>query len=593
MNRSTTFVIAIILVSYSLFFYFQISTEYRMKESMLQSAFQYQLQENSRLAAVAEERLNRLASGLKSASEDEVVPTGSGAYQGLLAEAADRFDGTGAEFLIVTDSYAIEVSLTIGEPDGSASTALDLAESGLLLSSDQKRFTISAGSIADKSVVFISTPLSGEDDTFLVGVIPASDILPEAEAAPYDIYFSNENVGSIQSLGADQGSLVTEAMSGPFAASLRLANEDLAIGDSTKPIVYEDSSGEQIVTAGTLKIDNGSYALYLTSRVEEHISVISGILFAQRIQTFSLLAGTSLMTIVLALFLSRNLRLDREVKARTTELVQSNVLIGEQKKKLEAANVQLKQLDVLKDQFISIASHELKNPIQPILMYTELAKRGTVSVERALDGIAVEARRLKKLANDILDVSRIESGGLAYKMERVKIKPIIDQVASSAQVSAAKGVRVSAEMEDPEVEIDADVDRITQVLQNIVSNAIKFTTDGSINIKVGKDQQSDKVLIQVSDTGGGIPSEILPNLFGKFATGSAGRKNTEGTGLGLYLSKAIVEAHGGTILATNKPGVGAVFTIVLPPVKESQAAEVLSRPGLRPQHSAALAGETN
>jgi PAS domain S-box-containing protein len=237
------------------------------------------------------------------------------------------------------------------------------------------------------------------------------------------------------------------------------------------------------------------------------------------------------------------------------------------KKEVEKANEELKMKEQLKNEFIAIASHELRTPIQPLLGYAILAKKGKVTPETAWEGILKEARRLQQLANDILDVSRIESDSLMYKMERVAINDLLISVVDSARANVAKDVSLELTIDDAtrELEVEFDRSRMIQVLSNIIGNAIKFTKKGSIKVDCRAFVDKNKVEIKVSDTGPGIPEQVLPNLFGKFVTRSVGEiEGHGGTGLGLFISKAIVTAHKGEIHAYNNDTGGATFTVILP-----------------------------
>ena len=242
------------------------------------------------------------------------------------------------------------------------------------------------------------------------------------------------------------------------------------------------------------------------------------------------------------------------------------------RKQLEKANEQLKEVQKLKDEFISIASHELRTPIQPILSYVELAERGLVEDKNALDIIRVQAQRLKKLADDILDVSRIESGNLNYDMQRANINEIILEVADSCkyvQISKTPKMRRQISIETKlgsDFELHVDKTRIAQALSNILQNSIKFTEEGEITIETTVLAEKRLFEIKISDTGMGISSEILPKLFAKFVTRTTGDDvNKHGTGLGLFITRSIIQAHGGDIFAyNNENGKGATFVIRLP-----------------------------
>ena len=230
---------------------------------------------------------------------------------------------------------------------------------------------------------------------------------------------------------------------------------------------------------------------------------------------------------------------------------------------LEKANQELKRKYKLKDEFISIASHELRSPIQPILGFATLAKSGKIDQQQAWEGVIKHARRLHHVANDILDVSRIESNELTYVFQKFKINEVVLDIVNSEKTNLVNGVVMETNL-DKDIDIEADKTRITQVLTNVIGNAVKFTKEGRIKIESHLNTETAKVEIKVSDTAGGIPKEILPKLFGKFVTKNVGDEVQHGTGLGLFISKAIVTAHKGKIFADNNNLGGATFAIILP-----------------------------
>jgi signal transduction histidine kinase len=229
----------------------------------------------------------------------------------------------------------------------------------------------------------------------------------------------------------------------------------------------------------------------------------------------------------------------------------------------------LKANNRMQKEFLSIASHELRSPIQPILGYADLAIKGDLPYEQAVQTIFVQALRLQNLANDILDVARIEAGQLNCVMRRVYINRVIKDAVDPIRQNLRKDVDLEVQLMEHDVEIEFDADRIAQVLTNILGNATKFTQKGKIKINTAlasddDDNNNSLIEIRVSDTGGGIPEEILPRLFEKFATKDVGGSAKHGTGLGLYISKAIVKAHNGKISAFNNAEGGATFVISLP-----------------------------
>jgi signal transduction histidine kinase len=233
---------------------------------------------------------------------------------------------------------------------------------------------------------------------------------------------------------------------------------------------------------------------------------------------------------------------------------------------LEKVNEELKRKEKLKDEFINVASHELKSPIQPILGLASLALKGKVKHEEAWDIILRQARKLERLANDILDVSRIESGNLSCKMDKVRINDIIHEIVATTRLNPglSEGVTLDTKLDIP-IEIVADKLRITQLLGNIIGNAVKFTQSGKITVETYVHLKENMIEVRIVDTGTGIADDILPNVFEKFSTKkNSGDDSQSGTGLGLFISKAIVLAHGGQISASNNVASGTTFTILLP-----------------------------
>ncbi|MFZ0567569.1 MAG: HAMP domain-containing sensor histidine kinase [Nitrososphaeraceae archaeon] len=227
----------------------------------------------------------------------------------------------------------------------------------------------------------------------------------------------------------------------------------------------------------------------------------------------------------------------------------------------------LKVHDKMQKEFINVAAHELRTPVQPILGLSEvlLSKKG--NIEDYFDLVSAinrNAKRLQHLTEDILDVTRIESHTLILHKEEVdvceKISNVIDDIKD--QISDPGKLRMVFYQPKNPVYVSADKTRLYQVIANLLNNAIKFTREGTISINV-EDKENSQVTISVKDTGAGISPEIAPRLFTKFVTTS-----DAGTGLGLYLSKSIVDAHGGKMWAHNNPGkVGATFGFTFPKIQ--------------------------
>jgi two-component system, OmpR family, sensor histidine kinase VicK len=231
----------------------------------------------------------------------------------------------------------------------------------------------------------------------------------------------------------------------------------------------------------------------------------------------------------------------------------------------------LKESDKMKDEFINVAAHELRTPIQPILSLTEVlrSKIKDIQQQELLDIIIRNAKRSQQLTNDILDVTKIESHSLNLKKEPFNLNDIITNVIDDimtnrdpliwSQKNDNKEI-MKISYQPQHIFVEADKARITQVISNLLNNAVKFTEEKGGDIYISTENIDNQVLISVKDSGNGIDPEILPKLFSKFTS-----KSYQGTGLGLFISKSIVEAHGGRIWAINNThGKGATFTFSIP-----------------------------
>jgi len=268
------------------------------------------------------------------------------------------------------------------------------------------------------------------------------------------------------------------------------------------------------------------------------------------------------------LILSWNKRLEGAVKSRTVQLKNTNESLTESNSLLASANKQLEIHDNMQKEFINVAAHELRTPIMPILGEAELIENEISDNESArvgkeqISSIIRNAKRLDRLAADILDVSNIEGKSLKLNKTIFDIDEILSQLVKeySRQIEndTANNKKLRIFYEPIQVKILADKYRITQVISNIINNSIKFTDQGTISI-IGS-ENSDELTIKISDTGKGIDKEIINRLFDKFVS-----RSEQGTGLGLFISKNIIESHGGKINGfNNENGTGATFVFTLP-----------------------------
>ena len=233
----------------------------------------------------------------------------------------------------------------------------------------------------------------------------------------------------------------------------------------------------------------------------------------------------------------------------------------------------MKEVELLEKDFINIAAHELRNPIQPIIGFSELlySKIDNHEHRRLLDEVILNAKRLERFARIMLDVTRIENNSLVLTKEIVDANEILRDIVDSYNHQLEERRSVEGNNQNTKLlliqngikNINATIDkvRITQVMCNIFDNAISFSHEGKIHVRLKREKQNGQnfLIISVKDMGPGIDPEISSKLFTKFAS-----KSDMGTGLGLFISKGIVEAHGGKIWAKNNPYRGATFSFSLP-----------------------------
>jgi signal transduction histidine kinase len=342
--------------------------------------------------------------------------------------------------------------------------------------------------------------------------------------------------------------------------------------------VFDAGFGERFATAYPVVYgpQGQIMTVILSTPTAAIYSEIENALFVQKLQTIIILiAATSAISALIFFILRRNAALERKVEERTSEL--------------RTANEELRIHDKVQKEFINIAAHELRTPIVPILNLSELLyskvllysnvkgeqqEQGQEEQREMLEVILRNANRLLQLTEDILDVTRIESHTLKLKKERFNLNDaILDVIEDDRKQITNANVKVMYEPGNSVTVVEADRRRLTQVISNLLNNAIKFTKEGTVTVTttVKRKDNGDaggEIVVAVNDTGTGIDHELMPRLFTKFAT-----KSYQGTGLGLFISKSIIEAHGGKMWAENNNDgdhdikhKGATFYFTLPVV---------------------------
>jgi signal transduction histidine kinase len=338
----------------------------------------------------------------------------------------------------------------------------------------------------------------------------------------------------------------------------------------TSQIFDEHSNGktsnlDPLITAVQVQYNQMSMkTILLNDKIQELTDSLNAKVEENKQKSFTLqmiiITSTGIMSLALGYFLNLiNKDLVQEVIKKT--------------RSLQKANQKLERMNVLKDDFINIASHELKSPLHPIYGFVELAQNGDIGTEEALAGISKQARQLEEVANRILDVSRIDNGILYLSYEKFNLSDLLVEIASSNRLNLDEKIKIETTLEKG-IEVEADRVRIGQVIRNLMNNALKFTEKGNIKVIIKHNMQKNFVEVTISDCGPGIHPDILPKLFNKFITKGPNAESWNGNGLGLYLSREIINAHGGHIIAYNNKDIGATFKFTIPIMRHLNAKEL-------------------
>jgi signal transduction histidine kinase len=442
--------------------------------------------------------------------------------------------------------------------------------------------------------IFIAVPIENRETGEPLGLIGAS-IPTESFFSHYgNVHDVNDQFlvafdrnGTLLAVGVNRD-LVGKDFFGPVVQDF--VNHNPVLNNLTRHLlngkagsaIYDYGRGERINTASPITVQGQhSYFLEFVTPTNLILSKIGDALSTERFKSYSLLVGTLAAVAVLIVFLIKwSSTMEREVRKRTFELNESNRRLDSATRELrnsnislQDANTQLKEQEKIQKEFINVAAHELRTPIQPILGLSGILSTNLKdsSQQEMIEIVMRNAKRLQRLSQDILDVSKIESHLMKLSKSQVdlteKIKTVINDIKNApANESKDGSVKIVFDSKEPIIVL-ADQDRLYQVVSNLIKNALKFTDNGEVVIKAERIKispnnysNSSEAIVTIRDTGSGIDPEIMPRLFTKFST-----RSDSGTGLGLFISKAIVEAHGGRMWAQNNPdGPGATFWFTLP-----------------------------
>jgi signal transduction histidine kinase len=302
------------------------------------------------------------------------------------------------------------------------------------------------------------------------------------------------------------------------------------------------------------------------------IILIGSLFLVQDMFTIRIITGITLaLTVVAGWQLVRSVKLEVQRKEELQAL--SDQLAG--------ANDKLRQLDKAKSEFISIASHQLRTPLTSIKGFGSLLLEGTYgpvpeTQRKALEKVYISNERLIQLVEDLLNISRIEAGRMEFDFQETQIEDLVQETVDTLELSAKqKGLYLHwGKPTSPLPKLKIDITKIKEVISNMIDNAIKYTQRGGVTVRVesgafydhGEKERKNIVRVVVSDTGIGMDKEELESIFNKFERGkTVNHYHTEGTGLGMYVGKKMVEAHKGRIWAESEgKGKGSKFILELP-----------------------------
>ncbi|MBI2514758.1 hypothetical protein HYV91_01025 [Candidatus Wolfebacteria bacterium] len=276
-------------------------------------------------------------------------------------------------------------------------------------------------------------------------------------------------------------------------------------------------------------------------------------------------------SLVFALILIFGILLIRSVRREVEQREKLEILT----KELEAANEKLKDLDKLKSEFLSFASHQIKSPMAVVKGFASLIYDGSYGpvsdkIKETVGRIKESVDRLLALVNNFLDLRKIEGGKMEYNFELADVVGLVKKIVDDFKILAGdKHLKLTLEAPPGEIKTKIDVQRLSQVIQNLIDNGIKYTEKGFVRVSLTKqlttNNQQREVLITVSDSGRGMSAELIPKLFEQFSRDDSVRKLKQGTGLGLFIAKQIVSGHNGQIWAESAgEGKGSKFFVKLP-----------------------------
>ncbi len=403
----------------------------------------------------------------------------------------------------------------------------------------------------------ISQVLAGAqtEDEVLDALIQQTGIYPNTQPSIFTVAPEAEELTLIVRRQAD------------FDSGLPVMEEEMHLPLSQFPSLQDSVEGKVFISPNLL----------LDQDVDPPVREIARMTGTRSVMTLPLTFGGEYLGVLSVssqkegYFDERKLRLYETLAEQGAAALRTARLYEETQKAAE----QVREADRRKSEFLADMSHELRTPLNSIIGYTELMLMGVSEIDpdtlEDVQAIYDNGKHLLRIINDILDLAKIEAGRMELEMEKVHIPALLDEVkTSNAGLLVNKPVEILTEAEQGVPPIEADRVRLSQILNNLIGNAIKFTEEGSITMRAyvdhgGQGEKDEWVCIEVQDTGTGMSEGDLQKIFERFRrAGSSLTRRAEGTGLGLDITRHLVEMHGGTIDARSNPGAGSTFTVRLP-----------------------------
>jgi signal transduction histidine kinase len=575
-------IVLIIIISYSLFFYFQDITEDNVKKSLFEQQRERQMESTKAMAQHISSDLQSVMYILQGLADSTYLQQGElygDRVDKLMRERFDQINNiTRVDGLFIADRDDI-ITYNIVTEGHRSFVNIDISFLDYVQKTRETLGPVFSEGFEGIDGIYriaITFPIIDRENGQYIGMVGV-------QIPTIDFFARYGNVYSIESqylAALDRNSVqlihpVKSLLGTPFFGNQtqeatghnKFLNNLIKTVMSGKPgsTIYEFENGERLTTGYPVLIEGKpDYYIFIITPTSHIYAHINEVLFAERLKMFSLVAGSTAAIVVLIVFLIKwNNILDRQVKRRTKEL--------------EESNEQLKAHDKMQKEFINIAAHELRTPIQPIISSSDilLSKTKDSKYHELLEIVSRNANRLRRLAEDILDVSKIESHNLLLHKEQFNINDIIENIVQSYQNQIQGQNKDKSDTEilfapkEDIIWVEADKERLTQVISNLLDNSLKFTKSikgGRGKITVTSERKDNQIIVSVKDTGTGIDPEMFPKLFSRFAS-----KSFSGTGLGLFISKSIIEEHGGKIWAQNNlDGRGATFSFAIWSSKQQQ-----------------------